>query len=244
MDHSLGAVDLSAISYQDGPIFSPDPFEQLDREDFLRGDDGIIQPDPSNSQFPAATKTPNPNPSMDHSFSPEPFDFDQLDVVNMLRDDSSNGAQQDTDPAGDTAAPMEIVHLEELDLLQVNGHQGPHPAGDVVGPSTDIGVGKAPGELADVNSLETNGTGLKQPEPCSVDIDFSTATDREIIDHFRALAEHRKDKEEVPPKFDDDLAHLEPWKLQVNKRTYYRATNMLDLDEKTLDGGVTPKNFF
>jgi hypothetical protein len=165
---------------------------------------------------------------MYHSFSPEPFDFDQLDVVNMLRDDSSNGAQQDTDPAGDTAAPMEIVHLEELDPLQVNGHQGPHPA---------IGVGKAPGELADVNSLETNGTGLKQPEPCSVDIDFSTATDREIIDHFRALAEHRKDKEEVPPKFDDDLAHLEPWKLQVNKRTYYRATNMLDLDEKTLDAG-------
>jgi hypothetical protein len=74
-------------------------------------------------------------------------------------------------------------------------------------------MGKAPGEL-DVNViglLETDGTGLKQTEPCSGHIDLSTATDSKIIGHFRALVEHREDKEEVAPKFDDDLVYLEPW---------------------------------
>lgn len=130
MDHSFGDLDLSPTSYQDPPIFSPNPFEQLDREDFA---DGIIQPDASNSQFPAATQTAKPNPSMDHSFILEPFDVEDLLGD---KDDDSNGAQPDMDPAEDTAAPMEIAHLEEVAPLQVNvdpghGHQGPHPAGGV-----------------------------------------------------------------------------------------------------------------
>ncbi|XP_066355830.1 uncharacterized protein [Miscanthus floridulus] len=132
---------------------------------------------------------------------------------------------------------MEIALLE-----QVNGHQGPHPAGDV-GPSTDIGMGKAAlGDLdVNVNSLETDGTGLiKQPEPCAGDtFDLSTATDKqsEIMDHISALIEQRRKDKEVVVQFDDDLLiHLEPWKLPLHKQRYW-ATNMLDLHEKTLEGG-------
>lgn len=84
--HSFGAVYLSptpATYLQDIPIFSPNPLEQLAREDFLLDTDGIIQPY--------------------HSFSPVPFGIEQLDVEDMLRDDddddNSNGAQPDTHPA-------------------------------------------------------------------------------------------------------------------------------------------------
>lgn len=130
---------------------------------------------------------------------------------------------------------MEIAQLDEAVNVDPGLQlQGPYPAGDA-GPLTSTSMGNSPGEL-EVNSLETDGTGLiKQPESCPGEIDLSTATESEIIDHFRAFVEHRKDKEDVT-KLDDDLADLEPWKLPVHKRMY-RATNLLlGLENKKLEG--------
>lgn len=57
------------------------------------------------------------------------------------------------------------------------------------------------------------------------------------MDHISALMEQRRKDKEVVVQFDDDLLiHLEPWKLPLHKQRYW-ATNMLDLHEKTLEGG-------
>ncbi|CAL5092785.1 unnamed protein product [Urochloa decumbens] len=120
------------------------------------------------------------------------------------------------------------------------------PAVVVSAPAGDAGPSAATGMEMEIPSLETNAS-LTQPDPSSADdIDFSTATDKEIIDNFRSWLELRKKSKGQNhdlPEADAAMAMLDPCEMfpghgmqLCRLGCHYHANGMWVSDQKTRHG--------